>query len=111
MIGVDLPPLGDLVCVGVEEMSGVDALELAERRQQSHSDVDGAVADREDPPIARHRVAVAILDVERRLDPRFGVARCSPSTCGSRCRTGHSRVRNVPSARPNRLFAPSATTT
>ena len=45
-----------------------------------------AVADREDPAVAGHRVAVAVLHVERRLDPRLGVARASPSTCGWPCR-------------------------
>ena len=70
---VDLPAVGDLVGVGVEEVRGVDALEVAERRQQPDADVHGAVADREDPAVAGHRVAVAVLDVERRLDPRLGV--------------------------------------
>ena len=70
---VDLPAVGDLVGVGVEQVGGVDALEVAERRQQPDADVHGAVADREDPAVAGHRVAVAVLDVERRLDPRLGV--------------------------------------
>ena len=87
LVGVDLPTIGDLMGIGVEQMSGVDALELAERRQQSDADVDRAVADREDPSVAGHRVAVAILHVERRLDPRLGVTRRSPSRCGWPCRT------------------------
>ena len=70
---VDLPAVGDLVGVGVEQVGGVDALEVAERRQQADADVHRAVADREDPAVAGHRVAVAVLDVERRLDPRLGV--------------------------------------
>jgi hypothetical protein len=54
-------------------MGGVDALEVAERREQADADVDGAVADREDPAVARHRLSVAVLDIERRLDPRIVV--------------------------------------
>ena len=77
-IGLDLPTIGDLMCIRVEQMRGVDALELAERRQQPDTDVDGAVADREDPAVAGHRVAVAILHVERRFDPRLGVSRRLP---------------------------------
>ena len=73
-VGVDLPAFGDLAGVGVEQVGGVDALEVAERRQQADADVHGAVADREDPPVAGHRLAVAVLDVERRLDPRVLVA-------------------------------------
>ena len=89
-------------------MGRVDALEVAERRQQPDADVDGAVADREDPAVPGHRVAVAVLDVERRLDPRVGVA-----GDGQYVRIavpyGHSLVRDVPRARPKRLLAPSAT--
>ena len=59
----------------VHEVGRVDALEVAERRQQADADVDRAVADREDPAVAGQRVAVAVADVERALDPRVGVQR------------------------------------
>ena len=93
VVRVDLPALGDLAGVGVEQVGGVDALEVAERRQQADADVDGAVADREDPAVAGHRVAVAVLDVERRLDPRVGVARRRPVGADRR------PVRPLPGAR------------
>ena len=72
--GVDLPAVGDHVRVAVEQVGGVDALEVAERGQQPDADVDRAVAHREDPAVAGQRVAVAVLHVERRLDPRLVVA-------------------------------------
>ena len=90
-------------------MGGVDALEVAERRQQADADVHGAVADREDPAVAGHRLAVAVLDVERRLDPRVGVARRLPVGADGRAVGPVSRRRDVPRARPKRLLAPSAT--
>ena len=77
-VGRDLPAIGDLVRVRVEQVRGVDALELAKRRQQADTDVDRAVTDREDPAVAGHRIAVAILHVERGFDPRLGVTRCLP---------------------------------
>ena len=76
--GVDLPTFGHLVGVGIEEVGGVHGLEVAERAEQAHADVHGAVADREDPAVAGHRVAVAILDVECRFDPWFGVSGRGP---------------------------------
>ena len=79
-VGVDLPALGDLAGVGVEQVGGVDALEVAERRQQADADVHGAVADGEDPAVAGQRVAVAVLDVERGLDPRVLRGGATPSS-------------------------------
>ena len=59
----------------LHEVRGVDALEVAERRQQADADVDRPVADREDPAVAGQRVAVAVAHVEGALDPRLGVQR------------------------------------
>ena len=46
----------------------------AARREQSDADVDAAVAQREDPAVAGHDVAVGVADVEVRVDPGFVVA-------------------------------------
>ena len=72
--------------VAVEQVGGVDALEVAERREQPDADVDRAVAHREDPAVAGERVAVAVLHVERGLDPRLVVAGRLPVASGWRCR-------------------------
>ena len=65
-------------------------LEVAERRQQADADVDGAVAHREDPAVAGQRVAVAVADVERALDPRVGVQRALVVRRGWPCPAGRS---------------------
>jgi hypothetical protein len=66
------------MCVGVEQVRGVDALEIAERAEQADADVDGAVADGEDPAVPGQRVAVAVVHVERGFDPWLVVARALP---------------------------------
>ena len=53
---VDLPSLGEFGDVSVEQMRDVGALEVAGRAEQTDTDVDGAVADRGDPAVARQRL-------------------------------------------------------
>src|SRR6185436_13681082 len=45
-----------------------------ERREESDTDVHRAVADREDPPVARQAPSLAVPDVEMALDPWFVVS-------------------------------------
>ena len=110
-VGVELPVAGRRGHVLAQEVGGVHALEVAERRQQPDADVHRAVADREDPAVARHRVAVAVLHVEARLDPRFRRERARPVPADGRAVGPLARSRIVPRARPKRELAPSATTT
>ena len=83
---VDLPTVGNLMCVGIQQVSGVDALEVAERAEQTDADVDGAVAHREDPAVAR--ASGCRCDPSRRARIRSTARRgaASPNRCGWRCR-------------------------
>ena len=65
-------------------------LEVAERRQQADADVDRAVAHREDPAVARQRVAVAVADVEARSRSTARRAAGSRSSRGWPCPAGSS---------------------
>src|ERR1039458_3557404 len=42
-------------------------------REESDTDVDAPVTEREDPPVAGNDVALGVTDVEVRVDPRFVV--------------------------------------
>ncbi len=109
-VGIDLPPVGHMWAYSLRKMGGVDAPEVTERRQQADADVHRAVADREDPAVPGHRVAVAVLHVERALDPRFGVPGGFPVR-PDRGAVGPLLRAERAQRPPKRLLAPSATTT
>ena len=114
LVGLELPVVGRGGDVLAEQVGGVDALEVAERGQQPDADVHRPVAHREDPPVARHGVAVAVLHVEAALDPRLGGERAAPvapdgrarratpggATCPAPARSGSWRRRPRPRTGP-----------
>ena len=107
LAGVDLPAVGDPVGERVEQMGVLTPLK-SRGRQQADADVDGAVADRDHPAVPGDRLAVGI---GRRGPTRSTGRRAATAVRPDRGAVRPVAVPGVPRARPNRLLAPSATTT
>ena len=81
--GLDLPALGDVGRELLEQVCGVDRLEVLGGRHDARADVDSSVAEREHPPVAGDRRAVAVGEIDRRARSSVCRGTGTRSSCGS----------------------------